>query len=68
MSPKPKPVYAGKMFDPSFCHHCNENKLDPKDKYYLPNGIEVCKQCAERHGSGTASRKARLRQVKKVKR
>jgi hypothetical protein len=32
---------AGKMFDPSFCHHCNVNKLDPRDKYYLPNGIEA---------------------------
>ena len=41
MGPKPRlPVYAGKMFDLSFCHHCNVNKLDPKDKYFLPNGIE----------------------------
>ncbi len=46
------------MFDPSFCHHCNVNKLDPKDKYFLPNGIAVCKECAERHGSDMAKRNA----------
>ncbi len=54
------------MFDPSFCHHCNENKLDAKDKYFLPNGIEVCKQCAERHGSGTAKRQAACRSILKA--
>lgn len=51
--PKPKqpPLTAGKMHDPSFCHYCNESKLDATDKYYLPNGIEVCKECAANHGS-----------------
>lgn len=52
MSPKSKPpLTAGKMHDASFCHYCNVNKLDPKDKYYLPNEIEVCKECAEKRGS-----------------
>jgi hypothetical protein len=54
--------------DSSLCHYCHKNRLDPNDKYFLPNGIEVCKECAERHGSATARRHARLRQVKKVKR
>ena len=59
VSPKTKPpITAGKMHDPSFCHYCNVNKLDPKDKYYLPNGIEVCQECAERLGA-TAKRQAR---------
>ena len=63
MSPKPKqpPLTAGKMHDPAWCHYCNKNKLDPGEKYYLPNGIEVCRECAERHGSGTAKRQARAR-------
>lgn len=61
MSPKAKEplLTAGKMHDPAWCHYCNKNKLDPDEKYYLPNGIEVCKECAERHGSGTATRQAR---------
>ena len=69
MSPTSKPVYAGKMFDPFFCHHCNANKLDPKDKYYLPNGIEVCKECAGQHGKGTAARLTKkVKRAKRVKR
>lgn len=32
------PVMAG----PKLCHLCNKNRLNPKDKFYLPNGIEVC--------------------------
>ena|ERR1039458_3416531 len=34
--------------DPMLCHHCNENRLDPKWKYLLKNGIEVCKECHEK--------------------
>jgi hypothetical protein len=34
--------------------------VDPKDKYFLPNGIEVRSECAERHGSATTKRYARL--------
>ena len=65
MSPKPKPpITAGKMHDPAFCHYCNVNKLDPKDKFHLPSGIEVCKECAVRHGSGTAKRRTKLRNTK----
>jgi len=57
------------MFEPSLCHYCNKNKLDPKDKYYLPSGIEVCKECAARHGAGTASRQAtKVKRAQKVKR
>ena len=41
MSPRRDPIIAPKMFDPSLCHYCNKNKLDPKEKYYLPSGIEV---------------------------
>jgi hypothetical protein len=64
MSPRTKPpLTAGKMHDPSFCHYCNVNKLDPKDKHYLPSGIEVCKGCAERHGSGTRAHKRGLKAV-----
>ena len=60
MSPKAAvPVYAGKVFDPSFWHHRDKDKLDPKDRYFLPNGIQVCKECTERHGSGRAKREAR---------
>jgi hypothetical protein len=40
------------MMDPTLCHYCNKNKLDPKDQYFLPSGIEVCKECASRHGKG----------------
>jgi len=47
------------MSDPAFCHHCNKNKLDPDDKYFLPSGIQVCKECAERYGAGSAKRGAR---------
>ena len=63
--PKPNqpPLTAGKMHDPAFCHYCNTNKLDPTDKYYLPSGIEVCKECAAKHGAGMAKRQAR-RQTK----
>jgi hypothetical protein len=49
--------------DPSLCHYCHKNKLDPKNKYFLPNGIQVCRNCAAEHGRGTSSRPA-----KKVKR
>ena len=69
MSPKPNPpLTAGKMHDPAFCHYCNKNKLDPKDKYFLPNGIEVCKACAAEHRRGTAKTYTRQRKAKKVKR
>jgi len=69
MSPKSQPIIAPKMFEPSLCHYCNKNKLDPKDKYYLPSGIEVCKECAARHGAGTASRQAtKVKRAQKVKR
>jgi hypothetical protein len=40
------------MMDPTLCHYCNKSKLDPKDRYFLPSGIEVCKECAARHGKG----------------
>jgi len=43
------------MMDPTLCHYCNKNKLDPTDKYFLPSGIEVCKECAARHGEGVKS-------------
>lgn len=56
------------MLDSKLCHYCHKNKLDPKDKYFLPNGIEVCKQCAAQHGAGTAKRHAKRRQAKRVKR
>ena len=67
MTPETKPpITAGKMHDPSFCHYWNVNKLDPKDKYYLPSGIEVCRECAGKHGSGVAKQQAnrRARDVK----
>jgi hypothetical protein len=44
----PPPV----MMDPTLCHYCNKNKLDPSDKYFLPSGIQVCKECAARQGKG----------------
>ena len=47
----PPPV----MMDSTLCHYCNRNKLDPTDKYFLPNGIEVCKECAARHGKPVKS-------------
>lgn len=53
------------MQDSRLCHSCNKNRLDPKDVYFLPNGIQVCKERAEKHGAGTAKHHARLRQVKK---
>jgi hypothetical protein len=53
------------MYDPTLCHYCNKKKLDPKEKYFLPNGIEVCKECASRHGSGITKKAAR-RQAKKI--
>ena len=56
------------MQDPKLCHYCHKNKLDPKDEYFLPNGIEVCKECAARNGKGTAARLARkVKRAKKVK-
>lgn len=54
----PPPV----MMDPTLCHYCNKNKLDPKDRYFLPSGIEVCKECAARHGKGTMSPEQRTTQ------
>jgi hypothetical protein len=68
------PIIAPKMFEPSLCHYCNKNKLDPNEKYFLPNGIQVCKECAARHGAGTAKQavskaasKQKIRQAKSVK-
>ena len=60
MSPRkkyrpPPPV----MQDPTLCHYCHKNKIDPKDKHFLPNGIQVCEECAAQHGSGTTSKRAR---------
>jgi hypothetical protein len=70
MSPRSNdPIIAPTMFEPSLCHYCNKNKLNPKDQYFLPNGIEVCKECAALHGKGAASRLARkVKRAKKVKR
>jgi hypothetical protein len=64
------PIIAPKMFEPSLCHYCNKNKLDPKDEYFLPNGIQVCKECAARHGAGPGKKvtgKQKVRQAKTVK-
>ena len=67
MSPNTKePVLtAGKMHDPAWCHYCNKNKLEPDEKYYLPNGIEVCRDCAARHSTGTSKRHVRLKKAEK---
>jgi hypothetical protein len=34
----------------------HKNKLDPKDRYFLPNGIQVCKECAARHNKRKGSK------------
>jgi hydrogenase maturation factor HypF (carbamoyltransferase family) len=47
------------MLDPKLCHYCHKNKLDPKDRYFLPNKIEVCKECAAQHGRSDTSRRAK---------
>ena len=47
------------ILDPKLCHYCHKNKLDPKDKYFLPNGIRVCKECAAGHARGTTSHRAK---------
>src|SRR5215472_9028924 len=61
---RPEPPLPA-MQDPLLCHYCNKNKLDTKDKYYLPNGIEVCQECAARYGTGMAKRQVGRRQVKR---
>jgi hypothetical protein len=45
--------------DPSLGHYCHKNKLDPKDRYFLPSGIQVCKECAAGHARGAASETAK---------
>lgn len=62
---KRDPIIAPKMFDPTLCHYCNKNKINPNEKYFLPNGIEVCKECAGKHGAG-ATKKSGRRQAKKI--
>jgi hypothetical protein len=49
------------MLDPKLCHYCHKNKLDPKDKYFLPNGIEVCKQCTAQERQSAMRSDARPR-------
>jgi hypothetical protein len=48
--PPPPPTH-----DPALCHYCHKNKLNPKDRYFLPNGIQVCKECAARHSKSKGS-------------
>ena len=48
--PPPPPTH-----DPALCHYCHKNKLNPKDRYFLPNGIQVCKECAARHSKRKGS-------------
>jgi len=43
--------FSNKWSIGSLCHHCNKNKLNKKDRHFLPNGIEVCKESAERHSA-----------------
>ncbi len=31
------------MLDSKLCHRCHKNKLDPTKRYFLLDGIEVCK-------------------------
>jgi len=50
------------MMDPTLCHYCNKNKLDPTEKYFLPSGIEVCKDCAAHHGEGVKSQPSKEKQ------
>ena len=47
------------MQDSSLCHYCHKNKLNPKDRSFLPNGIQVCKECAAEHGRAEVKKKAR---------
>ena len=49
------------MLDPKLCHYCHKNKLDPKDEYFLPNGIEVCKQCTAQERQSAMRSDARPR-------
>jgi len=48
--PPPTPAY-----DPSLCHYCHKNKINPKDRYFLTNGIQVCKECAAHHSKRECS-------------
>jgi hypothetical protein len=50
------------MMDPTLCHYCDKNKLEPTDKYFLPSGIEVCKDCAARHSQGVKSQPSKEKQ------
>jgi hypothetical protein len=42
---------------PELFHYCNVKKLDPKDRYFMPNGIEICKECTARLDVQRAKRK-----------
>jgi hypothetical protein len=33
---------------PKLCHFCNANGLNPEQRYYLSNNIEVCRECYEK--------------------
>lgn len=62
MTPKTqRPITAGKIHDPSWCHYRHVNKLDPQDKYYLPNSIEGVRREAWRDSRRKAKRKDRGR-------
>jgi hypothetical protein len=48
------------MMDPTRCHYCNKNRVNPKDKYSLPNGIELCEECAARHSTDVQGKEAQM--------
>jgi len=44
------------MRDGSLCHHCHKNKLDPDDSHFLPNHVQVCRDCAAKISTARAER------------
>ncbi|HEU5409173.1 MAG TPA: hypothetical protein VFU48_15505 [Nitrospira sp.] len=37
--PQPAALPQDVTKDPTLCHYCNKNKLNPNEEYFLPNGI-----------------------------
>jgi hypothetical protein len=50
------------MKNPSFCHHCDKNRLEPYDKCFLPSGKQVCKECASCRDKVGRYRRAKVKQ------
>jgi formylmethanofuran dehydrogenase subunit E len=59
MAKKAYPPPTVKMIDGTFCHYCNERPFVAG--LVLPNGVQVCRECYDKHVEKDPKKKTKRR-------